>query len=438
LTDWIMGWHLPSAQSNHWNRNVGGLSLTRIATMKSLYQLHKAFAMRPRPDELRGAPEKGETNAGVAQSILDAMETMREQRVKQIASRIVEAALGVGIERDRAWDEVKQKWRYLKRPRRLLYYVDDQGVEHGHPRFKACHAVVIENLRNYRPDELQTRRENRALMTWSAGKVRKYLEEACQLHGLHLREVIPNYTSRQCSRTGRPGVRCDDVPVPDFLDKPWWRRAITRAKERKENPTKDKPYDAEAQLLVALDKQWPDRAEVPESERTAYANRVKCAKPIRLIKKGGDLFVAAPPKSCQVNGHRPCPLCDAKRGLQADLNAAANIGLRALLDPDFSGKWWYVPCGEEDGVPRADKVRGSACFGEDPTKFGSLGNQSGRRSKEITNFWADPSANPLRNAADHGFWLASPGYWKCVCRRVSAVLSKANGLSESPQDIDPR
>ena len=96
----------------------------------------------------------------------------------------------------------------------------------------ACHAVVIESLRNYRPDELQTRRENRALMNWSAGKVRKYLEEGCQLHGLHLREVMPNYTSRQCSRTGLPGLRCDDVPLSEFRTAPWWRKAVNAARKR--------------------------------------------------------------------------------------------------------------------------------------------------------------------------------------------------------------
>jgi hypothetical protein len=84
------------------------------------------------------------------------LDRMREQRVKQITSRIVEAALGVGIERDRVWDNEKKKWRYPKRPRELLYHVDEQGVAHGDPRFKTCHAVVIENLRNYRPDELAT------------------------------------------------------------------------------------------------------------------------------------------------------------------------------------------------------------------------------------------------------------------------------------------
>ncbi len=55
MTNWIMGKHLPGTKFDDWRRNVGGLSLTRIATMKSLYQLHKAFAMRAKPDKPRGA-----------------------------------------------------------------------------------------------------------------------------------------------------------------------------------------------------------------------------------------------------------------------------------------------------------------------------------------------------------------------------------------------
>ena len=70
------------------------------------------------------------------------------------------------------------------------------------PRFEPCHAVVIENLDNYRPDELRTRRENTMLMRWASGKVRDCLAHTCMLNGLLLVEVSANYTSRQDSRTG--------------------------------------------------------------------------------------------------------------------------------------------------------------------------------------------------------------------------------------------
>jgi IS605 OrfB family transposase len=473
LTDWIMGWHLPDAQSKHWNRNVGGLSLTRIATMRALYQLHKAFAMRPRPDKVQGAPERGESNVGTAQSILDAMERMREQRVKQIASRIVEAALGVGIERDRVWDGEKKKWRYAKRPRSLLYYEDGQGTAHGDPRFKACHAVVIENLRNYRPDDLQTRRENRAIMNWSAGKVRKYLEEACQLHGLHLREVVPNYTSRQCSRTGLPGVRCVDVPVDEFLTAPWWKKAVRTARKKVVGGS----TDAEARFLVELHDQ---RSATPQQDRRGRV--------VRVPRRGGDLFVSVPPLR-DINGEGSK---DSRGGaIQADLNAAANIGLRALLDPDFAGRWWYLPATLNGGwrVPAPKSCAGAACLdgwtvaqadgcyradgqpiavaddetvkqAEEAEAAAKKEHDAARKAakkagtdqaaltaakaryekakeaakeakkaasqKEIVNFWQDPCAG--RPAPSAGRWWETTAYWNDVKARAVAMLRRANGL----------
>jgi len=368
LTDWIMGKHLAGADSEHWNRSVGGLSLTRIATMRSLYQLHKAFAMRPTPEKVQGAPERGESNTGVAQSILDTMERMREQRVKQIASRIVEGALGVG-----------------RMPK-----------SHGHDRRrpqeqvdKPCHAIVIENLRNYRPEEVQTRRENKALLNWSAGKVRKYLEEGCQLHGLHLREVMPNYTSRQCSRTGLPGVRCQDVHVDPATGEPkafWWKKAVTSATEK---------GDAESMLLVDLDRML----------RSADGTRPAT---VRVPRRGGDLFVAA-------GG-------DGK-AIQADLNAAANIGLRAVLDPDFIGKWWYVPCDTVTGKPAKDKCGGSLCpilAGLELKPETPPSKKTDSKAREKTNAWRDLGAT--------GGWRPHVEYWPDVQKRAVQALRNANKL----------
>lgn len=390
LTDWIMGWHLPGAASGIWNRNVGGLSITRIATMKSLYQLHKAFAMRARPEKPQGAPEKGETNAGVAQSILDAMERMREQRVKQLASRIAEAALGIGR------IKIPKKGKTPKRPRERV----DQP----------CHAVVIENLTHYRPDELQTRRENRQLMSWSSSKVKKYLTEACQLHGLHLREVQAGYTSRQDSRTGAPGVRCADVPLDDFLTKPWWRRQVNIAKKK----TSEDKGDARERHLVDLDVKWSAASE---------ADR-KAAPPLRIPVNGGELFVSADSRS------------PAAKGLQADLNAAANIGLKSLLDPDFPAKWWYVPCDPKTFKPIKEKTKGCQAMDADkPLKSPPApaeskgetkkGNKARTGDREVVNLWRDACTRPL----SVGPWCVYQEYKNQVRSRVvNQILRPWNGL----------
>ncbi|MDA8327230.1 MAG: type V CRISPR-associated protein Cas12b, partial [Nitrospiraceae bacterium] len=237
-------------------RHVGGLSLTRIATIKSLYQVQKAFYTRLTPSCRQTEEGKLITaGEGFDQSILDVMENMREQRVKQLASRIVEAALGVGRMK------MPGKGKDQKRP---IERVDEP-----------CHAVVIENLTHYRPEETRTRRENRQLMTWSSSKVKKYLFEGCQLHGLHLREVPAGYTSRQDSRTGAPGLRCEDVPVKDFLESPFWKKEFERAEQKH----KEKKGDAIDKYLLDLKRRWA------KGSASNFS--------IRIPRKGGEIFVSS-------------------------------------------------------------------------------------------------------------------------------------------------
>jgi len=390
LTDWIMGKRLDGAHGHGWKQNVGGLSLTRIATMKALYQLHKAFAMRSTPDKPKGAPEKGETNAGVAQSILYAMERMREQRVKQLASRITAAALGLGGH----WKEVARRdnnrqHRLGKNGQLLTKWV---WIEEPSPKYEPCQAIVIEDLTNYRPEETRTRRENRQLMSWAAGKVKKYLSEACELHGLHLREVQAGYTSRQDSRTAAPGVRCADVSVNEFLAR--WKRQISAANEKLEHGK----GDARDRYIAKLNAYWSARS---DEER-------KAARPLRIPVNGGEIFVSADPES------------PASKGLQADLNAAANIGVKALLDPDWSGKWWYIPCSIKDGKPVADKVKGAACIELDRPLCDPIDKSAKKGAgakREIVNVWRDPASE-----FNGGSWQATPEYWNLVKARVVKIL----------------
>lgn len=119
-------------------------------------------------------------------------------------------------------------------------------------------------------------------------------------------------------------------------------------------------------------------------------------------------------------------------GIQADLNAAANIGLRALMDPDFPGKWWYVPCDPSTHRPHAEKVKGSIL-----ASIGSLQNVSdesaapawrgrgGARSvapREVINLWRDPAAAAIKGVAGGEVWHATPAYWNIVKDRVVNVL----------------
>jgi IS605 OrfB family transposase len=406
---WMRRWLLPrgikrDAQLRKSIRDVGGLSLTRIASFKLLYQVQKAYRMRPHPeDPERNIPKRGDSSLeDFDQRVLDAMERMRENRVKQLASRIAEAALGIGDEAGIHSKDGRQKKRPTERSR--------------DSRFASCHAVVIEDLTHYRPDETRTRRENRQLMSWSSSKVKKYLGEACQLHGLHLREVSPAYTSRQDSRTGAPGLRCNDVTVEEFKKSLFWRKQVGAAEKNREAGNKG---DARERYLL-----WVDEK--------ISADETKETDSFLIPSDGGEMFVSAfEDNKTQSASRRKKP-----SALQADLNAAANIGLRALLDPDWEGRWWYIPCDAATFCPDTKKFIG--CKAVDPSKplrvvaeegaisaSGIGSKKSGRKRNaaidgtRIVNLWRDPSSMPVHlDASGSGEWQRYHEYKNNVQSRV--------------------
>lgn len=382
---WFKDWILPrgKAANDPAIRKVGGLSLTRLATLTEFRRkIQVGFFTRLRPDGIRA-----ETKEKFGQSALDALDHLREQRVKQLASRIAEAALGIGRIR---------RAKGGKDPKRPDVRVDEP-----------CHAIVIEDLTHYRPEETRTRRENRQLMTWSSSKVKQYLAEACQLHGLHLREVSASYTSRQDSRTGAPGIRCQDVPVKEFMRSPFWKKQVKQA-EAKQTENKG---DARVRFLCDLNTMWKDKT-VADWEKAGV---------IRVPVRGGEIFVSASQNS------------QGAKSLQADLNAAANIGLRALIDPDWPGKWWYVPCDPASFKPTPDKVKGSAAINLDmPLKDTSVGSgdvtkkKAGKaksQSKEVVNLWRDVSSRVI--STEGVAWEVYSAYQNQVQARVVDILRRS-------------
>lgn len=149
---WFKDWVLPrgKAADSPAIRKVGGLSLSRLATLTEFRRkVQVGFFTRLRPDGT-----KTEIKEQFGRKALDSLENLREQRVKQLASRIAEAALGIGSESPKHWEGGKRPCRRIE-----------------DPRFAPCHAIVIEDLTHYRPDETRTRRENSQLMTWSSSKM---------------------------------------------------------------------------------------------------------------------------------------------------------------------------------------------------------------------------------------------------------------------------
>lgn len=400
-------------------QQVGGLSLKRLKTIRDLYQVLKAFHMRPEPDDLRkNVPALGdESLARFGSRILNQLERLRQQRIKQIASRVIEAALGAGRMTPAPDREVKRPQRSVDR---------------------ACHAIVVENLENYRPEDSRLRRENRQLMDWAARNVRKCIVEGCELHGLHFVEVSPRYTSLQDSRTGAPGIRCEDVS-----------RAIIQSAMQQLNSSAEAKVAASLSPQTRLDRdirRWAgelrrigsqdndgmsSRQRILAAIMRASANLPGSRKTIRLPRRGGELFVSAD------NGS------PAAHGLQADLNAAANIGLKALMDPDWLGSWWFVLANVATGQPSLDVTQGcplwasglailSPATTEDVKSSGKMASREAavpvRRAKTDVYAW-----NPMFwSTRESGTWSISKDYWTLVEQHIAERLLREQSEPENP------
>ncbi len=404
-------------QANRQVHRVGGLSVKRLQTIRQLYQVLKAFRMRPEPSDLRkNIPAPGDPSlASFGRRILHHRERLRQQRIKQLASRLVEAALGAGR-------ISKRLGRDRRRPR--------QSVD------APCHAVVIENLERYKPEDSRLRRENRQLMNWQARNLRKYIVEGCELHGLLFVEVWPAYTSRQDTRTGAPGVRCEDVPRSVLEEATRRIRALGSAPSGSSRGRSETRFEREVcrwihefNRVVGSSSGLSPRQSVLKAFLDHQAAIPTWRSTVRLPRRGGELFVSADANSPLANG------------LQADLNAAANIGLKALTDPDWMGAWWFVLVKRDSGQPVPQQVQGSPIWESctrlsSPATVDSSDSPAGaRRSKgrgargraRATEYrWSPLSAMTM---PDNKTWWPTRDYWPEIERQIADRLLR--------EQIDP-
>ncbi|MBE7559548.1 type V CRISPR-associated protein Cas12b [bacterium] len=277
--DWVLPRGKHASMARPFARSAG-LSSPRLSAFVDRVppQSSGGFFLPPGP-----ARARAETKEQFGQSALDALEHLREQRVKQPASRCRGGAR-YRTDEGGPWEAGTQSARAAA--------VDEP-----------CHAIVIENPHPLPAGETRTRRENRQLMTWSSSKVKKYLSEACQLHGLHLREVSAAYTSRQDS-TQAPASAVRMCRSRSSCDSPFWRKRIAQA-EKKQAEGKG---DARERFICDLSAKWKEQIQS------------------RLGEGQGHPCSSQEVARHLLSGRSESP---AAKEAQADLNAAANIGLRA-------------------------------------------------------------------------------------------------------------
>jgi len=302
-----------------------GLSIMRIEQIEELRRRFQSFNQAERRHYAAEQVLDGQMTSDMAKAwvrrdftdpcadLLDRLEEIKTQRVNQSAHQIFAQVLGVRLAKPPA----DKKTLRLER--------DQHGVYEKIPGREPLDFVVIEDLSRYRATQGKSLQENGRLMKWCHRAVRNKLRQLCEPFGIPVLKVPPAYSSQFCARSGVIGFRAEDVTAGFETRAPWCLRL--RVKEGEEETTEQREM---RQLAADLHK----AQKAMESKWRAKNGSGKPPKvTVLLPKQGGQIFI--PIVAAKAHGNR----LDG-RVLDADLNAAVNIGLRAVADPRM---WEFFP-----------------------------------------------------------------------------------------------
>jgi len=162
-------------------------------------------------------------------------------------------------------------------------------------------------------------------------------------------------------------------------------------------------------MAMKLQPKTNGRSSVPASEHYEQAMLDRCQHDtlpgfVRVIRSGGEIFVSSDTTSPLANG------------IQADMNASANIALRAVMEHDWSGRWWYVLVNGKTHLPVAEKYKGIHVIPDIP--LGSAKEENQEQHERQVYAWRAPNTAPLRDAR----WSSTGSYWKKATEDVARVL----------------
>ena len=309
-----------------------GLNMKRIRLMQDFRQCCQSLAKLERryytdaDHGLEPSPvRRGDFVHEPAEAFLDKINELRKQRVNQTAHMILAEALGLELKNPaEVVIDGKSKWE-LKSDRDL-----HGRYQPKRKNGKRVAAIVLEDLSRYLTSQDRSRYENSQLMEWSHRAIIAKLQDMAQVFGIQVITVDARFSSRFCSRTGVPGIRCVQVAKDFEKEYPWKKWA--EEKDNKEKPT--------------------ERASLIETAAKALN---QCSDPtvtLVLPLNGGPAFLPVLP-------HAP-----NKEGLEAnaDIGAAVNIGLRSIGHPDRLDIFPVLRTeAKADGKLEIKNRRGSLC-----------------------------------------------------------------------------
>jgi hypothetical protein len=267
-------------------RDQGGLSIARIDRItdfrKILLSFNRLCGLKPGQTPPTGREMRAQPLPDPCPTLSDKLDAMKEQRVDQTAHAILAEALGLEL-KPHEIDDAERRRRDI----------------HGEYASKRAPVdfIVVEDLMRYRTTQGRTREENSRLMQWCHRQITAKLKMLCESYGIVVLETPAAYSSRFCSRSGQPGFRAEELTKGAFEQSFQWRQALARAEQDSSS--------ANAAAILRV--------------RDAFAALPQGAKRTLLLPRpGGGVFVPLGADSVQ----------------NADLNAAVNLGLRAIAAPN--------------------------------------------------------------------------------------------------------
>lgn len=315
-------WHL--VQDNYDKEKNGrkiqgqrGLSFARIEQLETLRKrfmsLNRAMSLELEKETSVGVQDRNRRMPEPCQDILDKLDRLKEQRINQTAHMILAQALGVRL-REPMTDKTTRREK------------DIHGEYEVIPGRKPVDFIVMEDLSRYLSSQGRGPGENGKLMKWCHRALLGKLKQMAEPFGLPVLEVAAAYSSRFCALTGVPGFRAEEVHdghAKEFR----WKRVLEKAE-------KEKPADDVQAAGVVFDLLEHWNLEQHE-KRTADKNQ-----PLRTLlvpRAGGPIFVP------MIGNHVR----------QADINAAINLGVRAVASPTCLRARPKIRCALVDGKHQA-------------------------------------------------------------------------------------
>jgi len=368
-----------------------GLSIERIEQLESLRQrcqsLNRALRQEPGKPANLGKSKRGIELPDPCPELLDRLDALKEQRVNQTAHLILAQALGVRL-RAHQTDEATRTAQ------------DMHGEYERIPGREPVDFIVLENLDRYLASQGRSRGENSRLMKWCHRQILGKLKQLCEPYGLRVLETPAAYSSRFCSLTGVAGFRAVELRPENAKDFRW-KKHLDRLRDEAEGKRKLSKDEREESLRV---KELFDLLNTINADLLAAKPERPKWRTLLAPVAGGPIFIPASTteryerensktgkmepaiRFAEVNGRRPVVA-------QSDINAAINLGLRALAAPETADIHLRIRAARdgETFAVRAENLREKARWGAKPPKI-SVPKEDDRR-KLLTDarlsFFAD-------------------------------------------------